>query len=113
MPSPIKAGLLLLLLLSLPASAMSLEDAMGALSAAKSSGLVGEQANGYLGVVQPNPRAAEIANQINQARRREYQKLAEQNSIKLQEVELLAGQKAMDKAGAGQYIQRNGAWLKK
>ncbi len=42
---------LLALSLSLPALAMNLNEAMSALGAAKSGGQLGEQPNGYLGVV--------------------------------------------------------------
>lgn len=106
-------ALLLLALLSLPAAAMSLEEATAALSAAKASGLVGEQPDGYLGTPSANAKGTEIASRINQARRTEYQRLATQNNISLQAVEQMAGQKAIDKTSSGHYIQRSGAWVKK
>ncbi|WXL27454.1 YdbL family protein [Ectopseudomonas mendocina] len=107
------ASLALLLALSLPAAALTLNDAMSALSDAKASGQLGEQPNGYLGVVKPGGQAAEIAKLINEARRAEYQKLAAQNGIKLTDVEAIAGQKAIDKTPAGQYIQSQGQWQRK
>lgn len=103
----------LLLLLSLPALAMNLSEAMSGLSAAKSSGLVGEQPNGYLGAVKDTAQSREIVSLINQARRAEYQKVAAQNNISMQDVEKIAGQKAIEKTAAGLYIQRNGAWIQK
>jgi uncharacterized protein YdbL (DUF1318 family) len=103
----------LLASLTLPAFAVSLNEAMSALSGAKESGLVGEQPNGYLGVVQASPRAQEIAQLINNARRSEYQKVAQQNGIQLGDVEAIAGQKALDRTPAGQYIQLNGKWVRK
>jgi uncharacterized protein YdbL (DUF1318 family) len=107
------ASLLLLLSLSLPAMALNLNEAMSALSDAKASGQLGEMSNGYLGVVSPTGQAAEIAKLINQARRAEYQKLAAQNGIKLSDVETIAGQKAIEKTPAGQYIQLQGKWQRK
>lgn len=106
-------GLLLALLLSSPVWAMSLNDAMGALPAAKAAGQLGEQPDGYLGVVTPGGSAAEIARQINQARRAEYQKLANDNGIQLRDVESMAGKKAIERTPAGQYIMLNGVWMKK
>ncbi len=107
------ASLLLLLSLSLPAAALTLNQAMSALGDAKASGQLGEMPNGYLGVVEDNGQAAEIARLINQARRAEYQRLAEQNGIKLTDVEAIAGQKALDKTPPGQYIQYQGQWRRK
>ena len=52
--------LLLALTLSLPAYALNLNQAMSALGDAKASGQLGEQPNGYLGVVKPGGQADEI-----------------------------------------------------
>jgi len=93
--------------------AMNLNDAMSNLSQAKATGLLGEQPNGYLGVVKAQDNAAEIARLINDARRAEYQSLAKDNNIQLSDVETIAGKKALEKTPAGQYIQLNGKWLKK
>ena len=100
-------------LLSTTVLAMDLNGAMSNLSQAKSAGLLGEQPNGYLGVVQAQGGAAEIARLINEARRAEYQRLANSNNIQLSDVETMAGKKALEKTPAGQYIQLNGKWLKK
>ncbi|MBQ0777709.1 YdbL family protein [Halopseudomonas laoshanensis] len=106
-------AVLLALLVSAPVWALSLNEAMSALPAAKSAGQLGEQPNGYLGVVSPSESAAEIARQINQARREEYQRLAEENGIQLRDVESIAGKKALDRTPAGQYILLNDVWMKK
>ena len=110
---PPLASLLLLLSLSLPAAALNLNEAMSARGDAKASGQLGEMPSGYLGVVSAGGQAAEIAKLINQARRAEYQKLAAQNGIQLSDVEAIAGQKAIDKTPAGQYIQHDGKWQRK
>ncbi|MCK9535145.1 MAG: YdbL family protein [Pseudomonas sp.] len=100
-------------LLSTAVLAMNLNDAMSNLSPAKAAGLLGEQPNGYLGVVTPQGNAAEVARLINEARRAEYQRLAKDNNIQLSDVETMAGKKALEKTQPGQYIQLNGKWLKK
>ncbi len=99
--------------LSLPVLAMDLQQAMSALGPAKAQGLVGEQPNGYLGVVATSAQAKEIADLINQARKAEYQKLAAKNGIQLADVEAIAGKKAIEKTEPGQFIQLNGQWQKK
>ena len=86
---------------------------MSALPAAKEAGLLGEQSNGYLGVVRASGNAAEVAQQINAARKAEYQKVARDNDISLNDVELIAGQKAIDRTPRGQYIKLNGQWRQK
>src|SRR5690554_3072218 len=107
MRTPVRIfGLLLALLLSAPVLAMNLNEAMSALPAAKAAGLLGEQPDGYLGVVSPGGNAQEIARQINEARRQE-------NNIQLRDVESMAGKKALEKTPSGQYIMLNGVWMKK
>lgn len=105
--------LLLALTLSLPAYALNLNQAMSALGDAKAGGQLGEQPNGYLGVVKPGARAEEIARLINQARRAEYQKVAKDNGIALGDVEAIAGKKALERTPKGQFIQLNGQWVQK
>ncbi|GAB3394180.1 YdbL family probable chaperone protein [Azotobacter armeniacus] len=107
------ATLLVVLGLALPALAMNLNEAMGALSGAKARGHLGEMPNGYLGVVSASGQAEDIAHLINQARRAEYQRLAKENGIQLGDVEAMAGQKALDKTPSGQYIRLNGKWIRK
>jgi uncharacterized protein YdbL (DUF1318 family) len=99
--------------ISFPLLAMDLQQAMSALGPAKTQGMVGEQPNGYLGVVSSSAQAKEIADLINQARKAEYQKLAAKNGIQLSDVEAIAGKKAIEKTEVGQFIQLNGQWLKK
>ncbi|OCG18367.1 MULTISPECIES: YdbL family protein [unclassified Gilliamella] len=104
---------LLLIVLSYSAFALNLEQAMDSLSQAKAQGVVGEQADGYLGVVKNEGNATEIAQLINQARKAQYQKVSAESNVPLSEVEKKAGSKAQDKTPAGQYIKRQGQWLKK
>ena len=103
----------MLLLLSQPLQAMDLQQAMTALPAAKAQGLVGEQPDGYLGVIKAGGDTAAVVQLINNARRTEYQKLATANGLQLADVEVMAGQKALDKTQSGHFILLDGKWVKK
>lgn len=86
------------------------------LQAAKSQGLVGEQPNGYLASVKTSPSndVAALINEINAARKTEYQRIAKRNNTKLDVVEKLAGKKAIEKTPSGQYVRStSGQWVKK
>lgn len=83
------------------------------LQTAKQQGLVGETPSGYLAAVQATPEAAGLVQSINAQRRQEYAEIAKRNGIALQAVEQLAGKKAIDKTPAGQFVQVNGAWVRK
>jgi uncharacterized protein YdbL (DUF1318 family) len=83
---------------------------------AKSEGLVGEQANGYLGLVNPNASAEvkALINEINAKRKQEYQAIARRNNTELNVVEALAGKKAVERTATGQYVRLpSGKWVKK
>ena len=72
-----------------PAFALSLDEA-------KSKGLVGEKANGYLGVVKPGSQESQsLTNEVNQKRREAYQDIAARTKAQLETVETLAGEKAI------------------
>ncbi len=101
------------LALSLPVFALTLDQAMSSLSQAKVNGVLGEQADGYLGVVKNEGNAGEIAQLINQARKQQYQKVSSQSHISLSEVETIAGSKAQEKTPSGQYIKQQGQWIRK
>lgn len=103
----------LLLALSLPVLAMNLQQAMSVLPNAKTQGQVGEQLNGYLGVVKSSPEAENIARLINDARRAEYARLAKENNIAVADVEAMAGQKAVERTQKGHFILLNGNWVQK
>ena len=95
------------LLLSLNAFAISLQDA-------KSQGLVGEQTNGYLGVVVNNKDADKLVDSVNAKRRAHYEKIAKKNGISVDDVAKLAAEKAIAATQQGQFIQTpQGKWIKK
>lgn len=100
---------LLLALLSLPVAAQSLDQA-------KSQGLVGEQLNGYVGLVTSSPSSAlqNMINEINEQRRALYQRSANDASVSLEVFEIRAGQRLQERANSGEYIQdANGQWRRK
>lgn len=84
------------------------------IDSAKSQGLVGEQPNGFLGVVKATSDAVQLAAEINTKRRAAYEAIAKKNGATLDQVAILAGQKAIEKTAPGAYIQTpDGQWIKK
>ena len=101
--------LLGVLWLPLPSWGLTLEEA-------KSQGVVGEQPDGYLGIVQPGASAEvqALVNDVNQKRRQMYEDIARRNSTKLEAVEMLAGKTAIDNTRPGNFIRSpSGQWVKK
>ena len=95
--------------LTMAGSAFALE-----LDQAKTQGLVGEQPNGYLGVVKATPEAVQLVSEVNEKRRQAYERIARQNGITLEQVANLAGQKAIEKTAGGEYVKPpDGQWIKK
>ncbi|WP_108652521.1 YdbL family protein [Dongshaea marina] len=94
------------LLLSFSALALNLQQA-------KQQGLVGEQANGLLGVVKGGPGVGELVANVNAQRLQQYKKIARKSGASLQQVQDLAGQKTLKNASPGQYVQGSGGWRKK
>ena len=103
----------LLLIQPVWAQEMTLQQAMSELPAMKQQGYIGEKQNGYLGVVEARNNAATVVSLINDARRNEYTRIADQNSIAVSDVEAMAGKRAIERTPAGQYIQLDGQWVVK
>jgi hypothetical protein len=84
------------------------------LDEAKSKGLLGEQPDGYLGIVNtPTPELNSLKNNINQQRQALYQDIAKKNGTEISAVEQLAGKKAIEKAPPGTYVKStDGQWQK-
>ena len=93
-------------LMSAPVFALSLAEA-------KAKGLVGEMANGYLGVVKGGSDVQALVKSINDQRRQRYKQIAQKNNTSLQNVEALAGKKAIKKTPAGQFVNVGSGWRKK
>ncbi|WP_235525397.1 YdbL family protein [Photorhabdus heterorhabditis] len=84
------------------------------LNEAKQKGLVGETFNGYLAIVKTDVQAQALVIKINQARERKYAEVAASNNISAEQVVKLAGEKRVNRAEPGEYVQGiNGQWLKK
>lgn len=94
------------MLLAVAASAMELDEA-------KSLGLVGEQPNGYLGLVSTgSPEAAAMLIDINAKRKAKYQEIANKQNTQLVNIERIAGEKLVEKSQASGefYMDSTGQW---
>ena len=88
----------------------------GALDQPKADGLIGEQANGYLGLVRQDVSAdiKALVSDVNTRRKARYQDIARKQSVPLADVEKVGGTTAIDKTKRGNYIKdSSGAWRKK
>lgn len=98
---------LILSLLSGNVMALTLNDA-------RTQGRVGETLNGYLVALKNDAETQTLVKKINEARSASYQQLAETNHIPVDQVAKMAGQKLVDRAKPGEYVQGiNGKWLQK
>ena len=96
--------------------AMSVAVAASPLTQPKADGLIGEQANGYIGLVKQNVPAdiKKLVNDVNAKRRAGYQKIAKKQGTSLAEVERVGGNTAIEKTIRGNYIRdASGTWRKK
>ena len=99
----------LIVLAGSPASALDLKDA-------KSSGKVGEQLDGYLGVVDSDAsdEVKDLIRDINAKRHAKYEGIAKQRGTSTGAVAALAGSKLIARAGSGAYVEgRKGNWVRK
>ncbi len=107
--------LLLALVLVLGAGTVTPALALG-LAEARSSGLVGEQSNGYLASVSASPRAdvKALVQSINSKRRNAYTDRARKAGVSLDIMEQRVGQRLIDKLTPGQFYRVPGQnWQKK
>lgn len=86
--------------------------------AAKARGDVGEQINGYLGVVEGKSPSADVraaVNDINIARKAIYTKIAEKDvTASVEDVANLTGEKLVNNLSGGQWYRDNfGSWKQK
>lgn len=110
--SRILISLVLALVLALgsvsPAAARAME-------AERAQGLVGDQADGYLGIVSSgNPALAAQVAQINAERARQYAEIAKQQGTTATAVGAIFGQQLYQATPSGQYFRdASGAWIRK
>ncbi len=84
------------------------------LDQAKQQGLVGEMANGYLGIVVTNPEVTSLVEEINKKRKSLYLDIARKNKLTMEQVTALAGEKAISNTRSGHLIKMSsGSWIKK
>jgi uncharacterized protein YdbL (DUF1318 family) len=95
----------LALLVAAPAFASPLDDA-------KRAGHVGEQADGYLGVVPDAPESARaLADRINAERAERYGEIAAKAGTSPTAVAALAGQKLIARSPPGEWVRdADGRW---
>jgi uncharacterized protein YdbL (DUF1318 family) len=94
------------LCLSFPVLALELGEA-------KTGGLVGESATGYLGAVKTSTAVDALVADINRQRKARYQQIAKKNGISLEAVEVRAGQKTIKMTPAGEFVNQGAGWKKK
>lgn len=84
-------------------------------SMAKDQGLVGEQPDGLLGIVNPpgSLEIRELVQKTNNARMDVYEESSRRQNVALITVKVLAGKNLREKTAPGHYIQHNGKWIKK
>ena len=95
---------------------VSVAVAASPLTQPKAEGLIGEQADGYLGIVAQNVPAdiKQLVADVNAQRKAGYQKIAAKQGTSLVEVEKVGGNTAYEKTSNGNYFRdANGTWHKK
>jgi uncharacterized protein YdbL (DUF1318 family) len=94
----------LLAALAAPAFALDLDEA-------RDAGLLGEQADGYVGIVgASSPELERLAADVNARRRAHYEEIATRNGTRVEAVAALAGKKLVEGAPSGQFVKTNGGW---
>ena len=82
----------------------------------KADGLIGEQANGYVGLVTQDVPAdiRRLVDEVNARRKAGYQRIADREGTALSEVEKVGGKTAFEKTLKGNYFRdASGTWRKK
>ena len=106
-------NIFLALLISMLAVSVAVASA---LTKPKSDGLIGEQANGYIGLVKQDVSAdiKKLVNDVNAKRKAGYQKIAAKQGTSLSDVEKIGGNSAIERTLKGNYIRdASGNWRKK
>ena len=105
-------AVLAIALLCTPVLALQAEE----IDSAKQAGVVGEQSDGYLGLVRADA-AAEVkalVDEVNSKRRAAYEEVAARNGTPVETVARLAGVKLIERAPPGEYVRDDtGAWKQK
>lgn len=103
--------------LALLVSMMAVSVAVASpLTKPKADGLIGEQADGYIGLVRQDVPAdiRKLVNEVNAKRKAGYQQIAAKQGTSLEDVEKVGGNTAIEKTLKGNYIRdASGVWRKK
>lgn len=87
-----------------------------AIERAIANGVVGERADGFLGLVKGSADAEvqRKVNEVNVKRRSLYERLSRETGTTVQQVGIITGEKQIAKAAAGTYYMNSGGkWVKK
>ena len=91
-------------------------SAKATVDAAKARGEVGEQIDGYLGLV-PGANASDAVRksvqEINIGRKSVYTQQANANNVRTDEVAGVSGEKLVNRAPSGQMVKGNSGWYKR
>lgn len=80
----------------------------------KEQGKIGEQPDGYLGVVEASPEASKIVAEENSDRKEEYAKRAAAKGQKVEELAVVLGTARIRDEKAGRFVRKtDGSWTKK
>ena len=86
----------------------------GPLDDAKRAGQVGEQPNGYVGVLPGAPDSAKaLAKDINSRRKERYTEISRKRGTSVEQVGKQAGKKLIGEARKGEYVKKGGKWVQK
>lgn len=102
--------------LAIIAAAITLASPVFALDlqSARTSGVLGEKADGYVAVLKPSADANALAAEVNARRKEEYAKISTQNGQPVDVVGKVAAESIINKLGAGSSYQgADGSWKTK
>lgn len=108
MKQAFKAAVLGLALLAGTAHAIDLADA-------KSQGWLGEQRDGYLGLVRSDapPEVRQLLDQVNRQRKAQFEQIASRNGITVNDAAAVFAREALQRTQTGNYVQGPGGWVRK
>jgi len=97
-------------MLALPPAAAALD-----LETARARGLVGEQTDGYVGLVrgEGDEEVRRLVAEVNAKRRAHYEQIAKQQGAPVEAVASLAGAKLIERMPPGTWIGDGGRWYQK
>ncbi len=86
------------------------------LASAMRQGLVGERADGLVGLVSGSVSGdvRQLVDQVNRGRMQKYRQIASQRGVPVDQVQRIAAQRLIGSAPAGIYVQNpGGGWVRK